>query len=243
MTEETCKERLQVARLDRTQPPPNWLAFYSADGPWWRAAPYDGEHDGEQYATRRAAIAAAWAHYEREHDPPGMRVVGRGGLSYNWDVWPRIGKATVEGPGLDASRDPCVVRPRPHHREALARAAAWAWYWRRREVADRLDADVVVLVEFGDGGISSRVPTPRANVAAALRPMLTMADDEDAEAETIAEVERLFSEGRLTFEGDPPIELEKVDAWPAALAWSSDQTAAVERWLADGGELPEVLRA
>lgn len=32
------------------------------------------------------------------------------------------------------------------------------------------------------------------------------------------------------------------DVWPRCLAWSDEQVAAVERWLAEGGELPEVLR-
>lgn len=96
--------------------------------------------------------------------------------------------------------------------------------------------------------------------------MLTMADDEDAREQTIAEVERLFSEGRLTFEGDhrtrdgadrrlivavalaprcgqgerrrPRVDVLKLDR----LAWPDGLVAAVERWLAEGGEPPEVLR-
>lgn len=31
--------------------------------------------------------------------------------------------------------------------------------------------------------------------------------------------------------------------WPRCLAWPDEQVAEVERWLAEGGELPEVLRA
>lgn len=31
--------------------------------------------------------------------------------------------------------------------------------------------------------------------------------------------------------------------WPRCLTWSDEQVAAVERWLADGGEMPEVLCA
>jgi len=34
-----------------------------------------------------------------------------------------------------------------------------------------------------------------------------------------------------------------VDTWPRCLAWPDEQVSAVERWLAEGGELPEVLRA
>ena len=30
--------------------------------------------------------------------------------------------------------------------------------------------------------------------------------------------------------------------WPRCLTWSDEQVAAAERWLAEGGEMPEVLR-
>lgn len=66
---------------------------------------------------------------------------------------------------------------------------------------------------------------------------------DDARQETAEGAETPLSEGRLSFEGDPPIELAAVDAWPRCLAWPDEQVSAVERWLTDGGELPEVLSA
>jgi len=36
--------------------------------------------------------------------------------------------------------------------------------------------------------------------------------------------------------------LKRAPVWPRCLAWSDEQLAVVERWLAEGGELPEVLR-
>lgn len=76
-----------------------------------------------------------------------------------------------------------------------------------------------------------------------LQPMLTVGTDEDDRALAVAEAERLFSEGHLTFEGDQPIGLATLDAWPLCLTWSDEQVAAVERWLIDStAELPEVLR-
>lgn len=232
MTEETCKERLQVARLDRTQPPPGYVVrpdMRGAFGPHPTGPGYEfacGNLTRGSYDAEVEAVADAWAHYEREHDPPGM-VVWLDALAGD-DVWWWGDENRNYG---------------PEEREDVdARAAAWAWHWRRRALADRLDAEAAVLIEHLDGGGLRRVTTTRSRIVSALRPMLTMADDDDAHEETIAEVERLFSEGRLTFEGDQPIELENGDAWPAALAWPDEQVAAVERWLAEGGAPPEVIR-
>lgn len=198
MTEGTCKQRLQVERLDRTQPPPGWSA---------------------------SLVEVAWAHYEARHDPPG---------TWAWGLDTHVKAANDTG--IQGWADGDLVE---HQGEVLA--AAWTWYWRRAGLSVRVDAEVVVLIEHYGGGASSRVLTSRARAADALRPMLTIAADEDAQEETIAEVERLFAEGRLVFEGDPPIELAAVDVWPRCLAWTDEQVAAVERWLAEGGAPPEVL--
>lgn len=120
-------------------------------------------------------IVAAWAHYEREHDPPGFVVYESDGR------WYFCGTGVVH-----------LVEGADHESEAVARAAAWAWYWRRIAVAD--------TVEFGD-------------------PAGDPDDFPRAQDEGIGSV------------------------WPRCLAWPDEQVAAVERWLAEDGDLPPVLRA
>lgn len=124
-----------VERLDRTKSPPKY----------------------------EAALAAVWAHYEREHDPPGMQV-------HAWGY----GRREAEQPWW---------RARASANLAESRAAAWAWYWRRVALADALA-------------------------------MITMSSSAGV---------------RTPF-------------WPRCLAWSDEQVAEVDHWIAEGGGAPEVLR-
>lgn len=203
----------EVERLDYNKPPPSFI-FPHLD----RSLQMDVLTTGV-WGPRE--LAAGWSCCKAMLDPPGMYVDG-----IAWGLVAEV--ATVPGGNAATS--------------AAARAAAWAWYDDALEVAARLDAAAVLLVEHGDGGACHRVPTVRSRIVDALQPMLTIGTDEDDRALAVAEAERLFSEGRLDFEGDQPIELETVTAWPAALTWTTDQRAAVRRWLAEGGETPEVLR-
>lgn len=75
MNKGTCKEGLQVARFDRSQPPPGYEVWFDEE---WACFCYSTTDDGVSFNDEpieaEEAIAAAWAHYEREHDPPdGLR--------------------------------------------------------------------------------------------------------------------------------------------------------------------------
>ena len=134
----TCKERSQVARLDRTQPPPGYTLTPSC-GVW--VADKHGQliREADSFDDEANAIAAAWDHYEREHDPPGM-VVWLDALAGD-DVWWWGDEDRNYGP--------------QEREEADARAAAWVYYWRRAALAARVDAESVVLVEHGCGVMSN----------------------------------------------------------------------------------------
>lgn len=234
-TDRTVREAPAVERLDYSKPPPGYTVGdeLEEDAPLftWR---WDGEWMGRE-DEKTDALAAAWAHHKARRDPPGIQVhfiAGRGYLVQVFDHPAGESPDNHVGPTYEPLAD-----------LASARAAAWAWYDRRLAVAQRLNGDVVVLVEHLDGGGTRRVSTPRSQVVAALWPMITMGTDDDARAEVVAEAERLFSEGCLSFEGDQPIELESVTVWPRCLTWSDEQAAEVERWLVDSSvETPEVLR-
>jgi len=136
-----------IARLDRTQPPPGYHVGYY-DGWWWSTRQSDEPFDGNEspLASREAAIAAAWAHYERANDPPGL-CPGRLGGVLNSDleradydprverwIWTGVFRA-VNGI-LTGSGEVSEGRAWPTMAEA--RAAAWAWYWRRLALSRRL---------------------------------------------------------------------------------------------------------
>ena len=121
-----------VEKLDRTQPPPGYEVsdseWGSPPGWFWYPDPFeDAQNCGAPLATEAAALAAAWAHYEREHDPPGLQV-------HAWGY----GRREAEQPWWRA-RDSANL--------AEARAAAWAWYWRRVEVGDVLMRGPVSISE------------------------------------------------------------------------------------------------
>ena len=154
MTEETSP-----ARLDFNKPPPGYLphpfrpeiyglspsgiAEPAAWGPRWTFAYVDatGATAVLDAADEAAAISAAWAHYEPHSDPPGMRVIGRGGVAYQWDIHPSIG-VYVAGPEV-VVRECRTGDLRTAHQQARdeARASAWAWYKRRHALAACIDAE------------------------------------------------------------------------------------------------------
>lgn len=186
-----------IARLDRTQPPPGYTLTPSC-GVW--VADEGGAliREDESFDGEASAIAAAWSHYERERDPPGL-CPGRLGGVLNSDleradydprverlIWTGVFRA-VNGI-LTGSGEVSEGRAWPTMAEA--RAAAWAWYWRRLALSRR-------LCDEGPMGV-------------------------------------VVTEGRALACG--------VDHWPRCLAWPDEQVSAVERWLAEGGDLPEVLR-
>ncbi len=119
----------ETAWLDYTKPPPGYRVGRNG----FSLFAQDGEH--VRIVTRIAsstaeALAAAWSHYKREHDPPGVEVF----------VWPK-----------EKASDPptawcAALRGKVHFAafegdkgEAEARAAAWAWHDRRRAIV--LDID------------------------------------------------------------------------------------------------------
>lgn len=88
-----------VERLDRTKPPPGYTL-----------APAPSRRQGK---AGPATLGAMWAHYERDHDPPGL-VVWPDAFAGD-DVWWWGDEDRNYGP--------------EEREEADARAAAWAWYW------------------------------------------------------------------------------------------------------------------
>ncbi len=98
-----------VERLDLSKPPPGYTVEYY-DGWWWADSGEDGNETA--YGEEGEAIAAAWAHHEARHDPPGMNLLG----------------------GFF-----CSPRTNPKFEEA--RAAAWRVYWDALNVADILDGE------------------------------------------------------------------------------------------------------
>ncbi len=129
MAEKTCME---VQRLDRTQPPPGYEVVGTGGASWAKrprparwSVRLNGQHlQFEQ--TKTWGIAAAWAHYEREHDPPGM--------------WARLDSST--GGGLWGVGSWWFTTSA----EAAARAAAWAWYWRRAALAAEVERKTQVKI-------------------------------------------------------------------------------------------------
>lgn len=119
-----------VEKLGRTQPPPGYVVrpdMRGAFGPHPTGPGYEfacgnlirGSYDAEAEAT-----AAAWVHYESEHDPPGMEIRSDGLVPRRWVF--DVGVLSFFGPdgeGFSA--------------EGEARAAAWRRYWRCVDLIER----------------------------------------------------------------------------------------------------------
>ena len=112
MTQETA-----IERLDYSKPPPG----YRVGRKGFCLYAQEGEHVGivTRIASSTAeALAAAWAHYKAEHDPPGMDV-----LETNDEY--ADGWCFTVGEMLWSAE----------WSEVDARAAAWAWYDHRHAFA------------------------------------------------------------------------------------------------------------
>jgi hypothetical protein len=155
--DDTMDETMTVERLDRSRPPPG----YHHSCPIGVAALGQGPVD--------RALAAAWDHYEKRNDPPGLRSHNAPHGRARWSLVgpPMVTFVIADHATLDA-----------------ARAAAWSRYWRRVALSISVNTDTL---------------------------------------------DRIQSQSIR-------------DPWPRCLAWSDEEVADVKRWLADGGEVPEVLR-
>jgi hypothetical protein len=239
-------DEITAERLDYSKPPPK----YTAAGSMW-SHPHRTERGGfvdarpvAMYAAgEAAALAAAWAHYKAEHDPPGFLITGdeeadAGGPGCAaWllpDGLAAVGSAVGYHDGYTATAD--------------ARAAAWAWHDRRHALAGQ----IVTVLEYGDDfdddgerKVGRRVETTPARLIDVVGPMVVVDFDKTSERDHMhvaAVVADLVSRGRADFEGDAPIDMVHFGAWPRCLTWSDEQVAEVERWLADStAEMPEVL--
>jgi hypothetical protein len=233
MTEKTCK-REQVARLDRSKPPPGYrlenrqAAFENA--PYWVCTSPDGRAwTGEGAAGE--VIAVAWAHHEPRRDPPGMLVAhfvsALCGDIRGWNVW--VGR-----------EDSTFVSS--HATEHEARAAAWAWYWRRVAVADAAGRHEHVAEKA-----ASRYPLRHGSAAIErCRCSAWRIDHHGPEPWRVDNMGRAIVWAEKAREDEASDDLAPapldLQVWPRCLTWSDEQVADVERWLAEGGELPEVLR-
>ena len=120
-----------VERLDYTNAPPGYrvgrkgFILYAQDGEHVRIVARIASSTAE-------ALAAAWAHYKREHDPPGFTVRGfRFGAGWVADVAVGI-KPTAESTLVLVDDNGAVFVD-----ACAARVYAWAWHDRRHALAER----------------------------------------------------------------------------------------------------------
>lgn len=120
-----------VERLDYTKAPPgyrvgrNGFSLYAQDGEHVRIVTRIASSTAE-------ALAAAWSHYKREHDPPGFTVRGfRFGAGWVADVAVGI-KPTAESTLVLVDDNGAVFVD-----ACAARVYAWAWHDRRHALAER----------------------------------------------------------------------------------------------------------
>lgn len=123
----------KIERLDLSKPPGYILEEVPGpEGAWrWRCCGETNTADGP--ISKERANAAAWAHYQARHDPPGLTVF-RDAMCGPGNVW-WVGDAKTMR-GLSS-----------HHGKPAARAAAWNWYWRRKGSWDKTME--VVRAAFG----------------------------------------------------------------------------------------------
>ena len=108
-----------IESLDYTMPPPGYRTRKRYCWQWVRD---DGVVGAGEWDNEDVATAAAWAHYKREHDPPGVLTFGPLGPNQSW-LWTLLsGASHAESWAGD---------------QAQARAAAWAWHDRRLALAER----------------------------------------------------------------------------------------------------------
>lgn len=136
-----------IPRLNRSEPPPKYVVWFDDE---WQCVCWGLEDDGQALnhpddgLTEETAISAAWAHYQKRNDPPGMGVSELVDLEDDWHGADQPWAATVD-PQLSTDPDvlacpfPCWLDTdgQEYPTEAEARAAAWAWYWRRVGLIER----------------------------------------------------------------------------------------------------------
>lgn len=132
---------ITIPRLDYSKPLPGYVVRFedssmaNGDGPplWWWGHPEYAASAGEE----DDGLAAAWSHYKREHDPPGMKLMrAREEALLWWSVWVTTSEgwrkispnpqAWADGDSEDSDK-------------ADARAFAWAWHDSRLALAAKLD--------------------------------------------------------------------------------------------------------
>lgn len=125
-----------IERLDYTKAPPGYRLVRDVDGFLFIDA------GGKRHASAMHnlgggwredfALARAWAHYKREHDPPGFTVRGfRFGAGWVADVAVGI-KPTAESTLVLVDDNGAVFVD-----ACAARVYAWAWHDRRHALAER----------------------------------------------------------------------------------------------------------
>lgn len=159
-----------IERLDYSKPPLGYTVGCESGQQWyWARGPHDSEGSrGDIEVCHNATLAAAWTHYKEGHDPPGMRVIGRGGELYQWDVL-LAQQPYVAGP--EVSPEPWDDPVAHGAAKVVVRAAAWTWHDHRLALVERINAGE----EYGHGIIWPRC--------------LTWSDAQ------VAEVERWLSDG------------------------------------------------
>lgn len=125
---------MTVERLNFSQPPNGYLVWFD-DG--WSCVCWGLEDDGQAIntsddnLTEESATAAAWAHHEARHDPPGMAVHFIAGEGW----WVQV----LDHPAGESDDNHVGPTRHPLADLAEARVAAWAWYEDAVEVADLLE--------------------------------------------------------------------------------------------------------
>lgn len=122
-----------VERLDLSKPPPGYThpeARSFEDGAFCVVTAPDGV--GFRGDEAVDVLAAAWAHHQALHDPPGMEVFSDDGSGSCWHY---------------SLNNTNALNEQSHGSREAARAATWRWYLRRLVLADRLERGFMVATE------------------------------------------------------------------------------------------------
>ncbi len=128
-----------VARLDFTKPPPGFgeLFEHPTEG-CWHVQPGTTDFYTRCFFDKTAALADAWDHHERRHDPPGM-----------WSGWRMCGPLKYEpnaGVIVPAVAHLELWLPEELRQHSASQAMeagrrfCWVWYRRRAKLAKRIDS-------------------------------------------------------------------------------------------------------
>lgn len=160
MSEETCKQGLQVERLDYSRPPPGYTVADELEGdePSWTVR-FDGDVV-DSGMTRERAFAFAWELYKAENDPPGMWIESGGFAEDDLVFW-----------GVGHERDDDNATASTSY--GAARAAAWAWHDRRHALARMFEQAAEIMGR----------PAFPSDPAPAWADMLTWSDEQVAAVE------------------------------------------------------------